>query len=443
MLIIFYVASLLVAYGIDDFGFLFMGKTDNKNYCIYCGKQIAVDNIYCPNCGNKQDKQITEVSVDGNNSRIIRQIKNMFSSTRHIASEEYENYSFPWIWKNKVPKFIKKIIYITILIVIANIIALYNVIIYFVGFGWPDLIGMSIYLTIDILTVCYILYFYKILPISRKWYHKLIKAVSIFFLLVSLITTIIHIEFICENKYSGAKEKYIRMRILHSDDIKKKEKLLDEEYDSKYDICSYCPGKSEIGDTLQSMAYKGNATAQGILADVYFSTAATYINISKMSSNNNEDHFEEYYNRGFYWAKKAAEQGDKRGAFYLGQCYAGRYEELNISKNLDLACKYWEKSASKGYGKAYYKLGQLYGTWTLVNTILISASGKVYGGDLDDDYKTIIRTYPMPKNWRHDIQKARQYWNKALECGGIAAELAKESIEKVYMEEITEKDSIK
>ena len=53
-----------------------MGKNDNKNYCIYCGKQIAVDNIYCPNCGNKQDKQITEVSVDGNNSRIIRQIKN-------------------------------------------------------------------------------------------------------------------------------------------------------------------------------------------------------------------------------------------------------------------------------------------------------------------------------------------------------------------------------
>ena len=105
-----------------------MGKNDNKNYCIYCGKQIAVDNIYCPNCGNKQDKQITEVSVDGINSRIIRQIKNMFSSTRHIASEEYGNYSFPWIWKNKVPKFIKKILYVTILIVIANIIALYNVI---------------------------------------------------------------------------------------------------------------------------------------------------------------------------------------------------------------------------------------------------------------------------------------------------------------------------
>ena len=110
---------------------------------------------------------------------------------------------------------------------------------------------------------------------------------------------------------------------------------------------------------------------------------------------------------------------------------------------MDLACKYWEKSANKGYGKAYYQLGQLYGTWTLVNTILISASGKVYGGDLDDDYKTIIRTYPMPKNWRHDIQKARQYWNKALECGGETAELAKESIEKVYMEEIAEKYSTK
>ena len=49
----------------------------------------------------------------------------------------------------------------------------------------------------------------------------------------------------------------------------------------------------------------------------------------------------------------------------------------------------------------------------------------------------------MPKNWRHDIQKARQYWNKALECGGETAELAKESIEKVYMEEIAEKYSTK
>ena len=147
-------------------------------------------------------------------------------------------------------------------------------------------------------------------------------------------------------------------------------------------------------------------------------------------------------NRGFYWAKKAAEQGDKRGSYYLGQCYAERFEELNISKNLDLACKYWEISASKGYGMAYYKLGQLYGTWTLVNALVITDSGTIYGADLDNEHRKIIRRYPMPDKWRHDIKKARQYWLKALECGGEAAELAKDAIEKVYMEEISENDSI-
>lgn len=31
-----------------------MGKNGNNNYCTFCGKQIAVDDIYCPHCGNKQ-----------------------------------------------------------------------------------------------------------------------------------------------------------------------------------------------------------------------------------------------------------------------------------------------------------------------------------------------------------------------------------------------------
>ena len=53
-MIINLLCSLLVAYGIDDNIYCPMGKNGNNNYCTYCGKQIAVDDIYCPHCGNKQ-----------------------------------------------------------------------------------------------------------------------------------------------------------------------------------------------------------------------------------------------------------------------------------------------------------------------------------------------------------------------------------------------------
>lgn len=425
-----------------------MGKNGNNNYCTYCGKQIAVDDIYCPHCGNKQEVQMVNGSDNGIFNRIKIRVKLFFNSPRQIEPEEYENNGFSWIWKNKVSKFIKIIIYIAIFIALANIIAIYNIIKYFVGFRWPDLICICIYLLVDILTICYILHFYKKSTIRRKWYHKLIKAVSLFLIIVSLISAIIHIEFLYEHHYSNAKEKYRIMGILHSGDTKKIENLIDQEYcgDSWY---SYNLRKSDIDNTIQSMAYKGNAIAQGILADVYFSKVA---NLIYWKNRNNDDYeFDESgyddriiksQNRGFYWAKKAAEQGDKRGAYHLGQCYAERFEELNISKNLDLACKYWEISASKGYGMAYYKLGQLYGTWTLVNALVITDSGTIYGADLDNEHRKIIRRYPMPDKWRHDIKKARQYWHKALECGGEAAQLAKDAIEKVYMEEISENDSI-
>ena len=53
-MIINLLCSLLVAYGIDDNIYCPMGKNGNNNYCTFCGKQIAVDDIYCPHCGNKQ-----------------------------------------------------------------------------------------------------------------------------------------------------------------------------------------------------------------------------------------------------------------------------------------------------------------------------------------------------------------------------------------------------
>ena len=329
-MIINLLCSLLVAYGIDDNIYCPMGKNGNNNYCTYCGKQIAVDDIYCPHCGNKQEVQMVNGSDNGIFNRIKIRVKLFFNSPRQIEPEEYENNGFSWIWKNKVSKYIKIIIYIAIFIALANIIAIYNIIKYFVGFRWPDLICICIYLLVDILTICCILHFYKISTIRRKWYHKLIEAVSLFLLIVSLISAIIHIEYLYEDHYSDAKEKYRIMGILHSGNTKKIENLIDEKYDSDSWPSCY-PGESEIGDTIQSLAYKGNEIAQGILADVYFSKAACDNSLKELTYC--EDGITESQNRGFYWAKKAAEQGDKRGTYYVGQCYAERFEELNITKN--------------------------------------------------------------------------------------------------------------
>ena len=104
-----------------------MGKNGNNNYCTYCGKQIAVDDIYCPHCGNKQEVQMVNGSDNGIFNRIKIRVKLFFNSPRQIEPEEFENNGFSWIWKNKVPKFIKIIIYVTIFIAVVNIIAIYYI----------------------------------------------------------------------------------------------------------------------------------------------------------------------------------------------------------------------------------------------------------------------------------------------------------------------------
>ena len=144
-----------------------------------------------------------------------------------------------------------------------------------------------------------------------------------------------------------------------------------------------------------------------------------------------------YLERGFYWAMKAAEKGDKRGTYFAGVYYAGICKELEIKKDFKLAAKYWNIAAEQGYGMAYYRLGQLYGTWELFDGVIIADSGEKYACDIDHEDNAKMIGYPLPDDWRHDLKKARQYWHKALQYGGKAAEKSKIAIEKVYDEEVS------
>ena len=148
--------------------------------------------------------------------------------------------------------------------------------------------------------------------------------------------------------------------------------------------------------------------------------------------------------KSFYWWKKASENQDARGMYRMGNCYANIIKIEGISKDLNKAYLYWTKASEQGYGMAYKRLGDLSGTWDFLGGFTFDipcgertdSEVTVLGVDLSDtDVPPYSKTFPLPKEWKHDISIAREYWQKAVQCGGYAADEARKCLEKVYPEE--------
>jgi len=63
------------------------------------------------------------------------------------------------------------------------------------------------------------------------------------------------------------------------------------------------------------------------------------------------------YDKAMYWSKKAADQGDANGDFYLGTIYA---DGLGVPRNYRKALYWFKKSAEKGNARGEYGLGWMY-----------------------------------------------------------------------------------
>ena len=215
-----------------------------------------------------------------------------------------------------------------------------------------------------------------------------------------------------------AKIKCAQDNALNSNDID----ILNKELDRRFLSFSHFDHlDKEFYDILRNQAEKNNGMAQGILGEYYYSC----------------DNVE----RAFYWWKRASENNDARGLYRIGNCYAHLIEIDDVSKDLNLAFQYWTKAAEQGYGMAYKRLGDLYGTWEYFDGLYFETStGNTYGVDFiscdeNGDPTDISEKFPISKEWRRDISKAREYWQKAVESGGTAAEEAKISLEQIYPEE--------
>lgn len=100
--------------------------------------------------------------------------------------------------------------------------------------------------------------------------------------------------------------------------------------------------QQNIVDLLTQSANLGYAPAQVDLGKVYYFGLA----------GNRDD------NEALVWFKKAAEQGDAKGQYHLGQMYTEGKGGLKESEKE--ASEWYEKSATQGYAPAQYYLAILY-----------------------------------------------------------------------------------
>lgn len=264
-------------------------------------------------------------------------------------------------------------------------------------------------------------------------------------------------------------------RMFLSDDLKEKEQAFKEYGDQYYKKYRY---DYYLSRAIESLSEAGNAKAQAYYGDNFYVSSygayrwcdndvfdgtiitpdqgALYLHPLDCDSWHTSSRkylrieLEESLvdlNRAFYWWKKSAEAGDARGLYRMGCCYAHIYQIKQVEKDFVKAYAYWKEAASKGYGMAYKRLGDLFGTWEYMDAYEYSRTNpsdsnlcRIYGIKLkkseDSDGFKIKESFLLPKEWCHDVKQARIYWQKAVECGDEAKESAEIALQKVYPEEL-------
>ena len=293
---------------------------------------------------------------------------------------------------------------------------------------------------------------------SKVWRIYLVRILNILTCLTVLISLGFMLTVLFSNDFKISKEDYAHNDALRSNDINILNKELIRRYEDDGISLSYdfstethsLPSDKDFFSIIKFQAQNNNAVAQGILGEFYFEIGRSLISNSKKENGYIQD--ERLYNygkdkieRAYYWWLKAAENEDSRGMYRIGNCYAQIIKIDGIEKDLEKAYNYWMKSANKGFGMAYKRLGDLFGTWDYLGAFQICMPTGI-GNDtveclkgIDVYYKNgeeyFSQPFPLPKEWKHNIKKAREYWEKAVECGGLAETQARERLEKIYPEE--------
>ena len=250
----------------------------------------------------------------------------------------------------------------------------------------------------------------------KKW----IKRIVVVLIVATIICLLLLLGFWLFGLYQTSKwtREDERREIIAMKDISKADSIVrvlfqeyadgTHRYDFDGDRCNYSHVEKGI-EILRNAAEKGDAYAQFTLGAIYAGAHYEF----------HDPHFtdgitmldeEVDLSRAAYWYTLSANQGHKTALNNLGLAYKDGY---GVNKDLVKATEYIRKSAEMGYAHAQLNYGDMLrdgDVW--FQTEPDSISGESF----------LINVKP-------DIEKAKEWWKKALKNGNNSA---KERLEKIY-----------
>lgn len=338
-------------------------------YCRFCGKIIDDNSNFCTHCGKAQTTQGSKTvfeAMDGSASRIIKVAIGCIQSM-YTKIQMYKFNSNPKVWPF-IKKWSKRVVVLSLVII---------------AFGLIALIGIRQYNAYQ----------------TKKW-----------------------------NTEDERREAIALKDISKADDIAREFFEEDANHSHKSDYREPFPYSCDFDHIergikiLINAAEKGDAKAQFTLGCIYagaqYDWYETTFHEDKVRTTMKEGiegqtmmHIDFNFEKAAYWWYQAAIQDNASAMEFLAFAY--RYGR-GVKQNLYKATELMRIAAEKGNSWAQLNYGDMFrdgDVWIKTDSVSIN----------DDNY-CAIRVKP-------NINKAKEWWTKALENGNDSA---KERLEKIY-----------
>lgn len=249
----------------------------------------------------------------------------------------------------------------------------------------------------------------------KKW----MKRVVVILIAVTILGLLVLLGFWLYGFYKTSKwtRDDERREIIAMKDISKADsiaRVLFQEYADgthRYDfdgsMCSYSHVEKGI-EIIRNAAEKGNADAQFTLGTIYAGARFDYT--ETIWGNHTMMDTEPDLERAAYWYTLSANQGHKTALNNLGIAYKNGN---GVNKDLVKATEYIRKSAEQGYANAQLVYGDMF------------RDGEVWFQTEPDS----ISGESFLINAKPNIERAKEWWEKALKNGN---DNAKSRLEKIY-----------
>ena len=249
----------------------------------------------------------------------------------------------------------------------------------------------------------------------KKW----IKRIAVVLILAAIIGLLVLLGLWLYGYYMSCKWKRCneRREIIAMNDISKADsiaRVIFCEYAEAFrdDLYEGWPNYSHVEkgiEILRNAAERGDADAQFTLGAIYAGAHYELKNPAYLSGYTMLDGVVDH-NRAAYWYTLSANQGHKTALNNLGLAYKNGD---GVNKDLVKATEYIRKSAEQGYSNAQLVYGDMFRdgeVWIRIESD--SISGESF----------LIKVKP-------NIEKAKEWWEKALKNGN---DKAKSRLEKIY-----------